>query len=136
MEVHIDGVTGPNGIEGLSAQMERASRQSPGEVRKTAQGSAARIKKGWQDRWSGHRKIRMLPNTVTYDTRQTGDKVIAEIGPEHGRRGAQLANLIEYEFGGVHSAPIPGGAPALEEEQPRFEKALSDLEVRLLEGRR
>jgi hypothetical protein len=128
--------TGIEEVEDLADDLERAARATPAEVRKAAQKGALNIKRDWQATWSGHPRIRMLPNTVTYDTQVTGDKVSAEIGPERGRAGAPLANLIEYEFGSVHSAPIPGGAPALDRERPRFERALSDLEVRLLEGRR
>lgn len=133
MSVHFTGI---EGVKGLADDFDRAARVMPDETRKVVAKGALNIKKDWQATWSGHPRIRMLPNTVTYDTQQTGAKALAEIGPEHGRNGAPLANLIEYEFGGIHSAPIPGGAPALEREQPRFERALTDLEVRLLEGRR
>ena len=136
MKVHIEGITGQSGLNGLAAHLDRAARETPDEVRKVAQKGSLNIKRDWQQAWSGHPKIRMLPGTITYDTQQTADKVSSEIGPEHGRTGAALANLIEYEFGGVHSSPIPGGAPALEREKPKYEKALGDLEVRLLEGRR
>jgi hypothetical protein len=128
--------TGIEEVEDLADDLERAARATPAEVRRVAAKGSLNIKRDWQDAWSGHPRIRMLPNTVTYDTKVSGDTVSAEIGPERGRSGAPLANLIEYEFGSVHSAPIPGGAPALERERPKFERALSDLEVRLLEGRR
>jgi hypothetical protein len=128
-------VTG-DGLDVLAADLDRAAREAPGEVRKIQQKGALNIKRDWQARWSGHPRIRMLPNTITYDTEQVGTKSVAEIGPERGRRGAALANLIEYEFGSIHSAPIPGGAPALEAEAPRYERHLADLEVRLLEDRR
>lgn len=136
MGITVTGVDGRTGLDGLAADLAGASRGALGETRKVVQRGSLNIKRDWQRTWSGHSKIRMLPNTITYDTRQTLDKVAGEIGPEHGRRGAALANLIEYEFGGVHSAPIPGGAPALEAERPRFERALEDLGVRLAEGRR
>lgn len=136
MKVNVTGIHGANGLDGLAAHLEHAAREAPGEVRKVAAKGALNIKRDWQATWSGHPRIRMLPGAITYDTQQTADKVSAEIGPVHGRRGAALANLIEFEFGGIHSAPIPGGAPALAREAPRFERALGDLEVRLLEGRR
>lgn len=136
MKVHIDGITGASGLEGLEAHLDRAATEAPDEVRKVTQKGLLNIKKDWQATWSGHPKIRMLPGAITYDSQQTADKVTGEVGPEHGRSGAPLANLIEYEFGGVHSSPIPGGAPALEREKPKYEKALADLELRLLEGRR
>jgi hypothetical protein len=136
VKVNVEGITGPSGLDGLAASLDRAAAGATDEVRKVTQKGLLNIKTDWRQTWSGHRKIRPLPNTITYDSQQTADKVVGEVGPEHGRNGAELANLIEYEFGGIHSAPIPGGAPALEREKPRFERALSDLEVRLLEGRR
>lgn len=134
MELRI--IDGNKGLDGLAADMVRAARECPEEVRKVTQKGLNNIKRDWRKTWSGHPRIKVLPNTITYDSQLTGQKISGEVGPEHGRRGADLANIIEYEFGGVHSAPIPGGAPALEAERPRFEKALEDLEVRLLEGRR
>jgi hypothetical protein len=135
VRLNVTGIEGRSGLDGLAADLDRAVRETPGEVRKVAQKGALNIKRDWQATWAGHPKIRILPGTITYDTQQTADKVLAEIGPDHARAGAELANIIEYEFGGVHSAPIPGGTPALERERPKFERALSDLEVRLLEGR-
>lgn len=136
MRVNVTGIEGRNGLEGLAADLERAAREAPEEVRKVTQKGLHNIKKDWQATWSGHPKIRMLPGTITYDSQRTGDKVSGEAGPERGRPGAALANLIEYEFGGIHSAPIPGGGPALDRERPRYLRALSDVEVRLLEDRR
>jgi hypothetical protein len=136
MDIKFTGIAGRNGLDGLAADLQAATVLAPLAVRAVVQKSAVTIKRDWQARWSGHPKIRMLPNTITYDTVQTVDRVAAEIGPERGRRGAALASLIEYEFGGVHSSPILGGAPALEAEAPKFEKALGYLETRLLEGRR
>lgn len=136
MDARVTGIDGSRGLDGLTASLLDASREVLPEARKVVQRGLLNIKRDWQRTWSGHPKIRMLPNTITYDTRQALDKVVGEAGPERGRRGAALANLIEYEFGGVHSSPIPGGAPALEAERPRFERALGDLGVRLAEGRR
>lgn len=136
MRVQITGLDGRSGLDGLAADLARAAREAPDEVRKVTQKGLLNIKKDWQATWSGHPRIRMLPGTITYDSQQTGDKVSGEVGPERGRTGAALANLIEYEFGGIHSAPIPGGGPALDRERPRYERALGDLEVRLLEQRR
>jgi hypothetical protein len=134
--VKVEGIDGPSGLNALAADLDHAARIAPDEVRKVTQKGALNIKKDWQKAWSGHPRIRMLPGTITYDTEQVGTRSDAEIGPDRSRPGAALANLIEYEFGGIHSAPIPGGQPALERERPRYEKALGDLEVRLLEGRR
>lgn len=127
MKVRVTGVDGRDGLAGLAADFDEAARVAPEEVRKVIQKGALNIKKDWARRWSGHPKIRMLPSAITYDTVQRGYHSEAEIGPDRARSGAALANLIEYEFGGIHSAPIPGGAPALESERPRLEKSLENL---------
>lgn len=129
MKVKVTGLDGRDGLRGLAADFDEAHRAAPEEIRKVVQKGALNIKKDWQRRWSGHPRIRMLPNTITYDTEQHGYRTDAEIGPDHSRRGAPLANVIEFEFGGIHSAPIPGGAPALEVERPRLEKSLESLAV-------
>jgi hypothetical protein len=135
MHVKITGIDGASGLDGLAADLVAADREMLGEVRAVTQKGLLNIKNDWKRTWSGHRRIRMLPNTITYDTTQSGNQVSGEVGPEHGRRGASLANLIEYEFGGPKSAPIPGGAPALERETPRYSKALEDAIVAKLERR-
>lgn len=129
MRVNVSGIDGRDGLKGLAADFDEAARSAPDEIRKVVQKGALNVKRDWQRRWSGHPKIRMLPSAITYDTEQRGLRTEAEIGPDRARRGAALANLIEYEFGGIHSAPIPGGRPALEAERPRLEKSLENLAV-------
>ena len=136
MKIHVEGIAGTSGLDGLHAHLGQVAQEMPTEVRKVVQKGLHNIKRDWQSTWSKHQRIKYLGPTITYDTQQAGDKVVGEVGPEHGRRGAELANIIEYEFGGVHSAPIPGGAPALEREKPRLERALGDLTVSQLERRR
>jgi hypothetical protein len=135
MQVEITGIDGASGLDGLAADLIAADREMLGEVRAVTQKGLLNIKTDWRRTWSGHPRIKFLPSDITYDTEQTASKVSGEVGPEHGRRGASLANLIEYEFGGVHSAPIPGGAPALEREQPKYTKTLEDAIVRKIERR-
>lgn len=90
---------------------------------------AFNIKKGWKRRWEGHDFIPHLPNAISYDVTRHGtgggNLVRAEIGPDKNKRQGPLGNIIE--FGSPTSAPIPGGVPALEEEEPRFVNALADL---------
>lgn len=129
--VKITGIDGPNGIKDLAADLDRAAAMAPIETRKVIQKGALNVKNDWRERWTGFAHAPALPYSITYDTEVRGLSVSAEIGPEHDKRQAPLANLFEY--GSVKNAPIPGGAPALEAERPRLERALEDLAYRSLE---
>ncbi|MEU4570724.1 hypothetical protein, partial [Micromonospora sp. NPDC023956] len=71
------------------------------------------------------------PYAITYDSTETPTGASADIGPDKERRQGPLGNILEY--GTVKNAPIPHMGPAGAAELPRFEKALDDLGVRLLE---
>lgn len=100
-------------------------------VRAVLQKGALNIKNSWRARWSGHPHIPALPYAVTYDTRFSREGVEAEIGPDKDKRQGPLGNIIE--FGTPRNSPIPGGLPALKEEAPKFEKALTDVIGKLVE---
>lgn len=111
-------------IKALEQSLRDAEADVVGEMRNIVNRGAFSVKKDWQRRWSGHQHIRGLPHTITYDTTVTGDTAAAEIGPDKNRGGqAPLAHLIEY--GSVNNPPLPGGAPALEAEAPKFEAAIA-----------
>lgn len=100
------------------------------EVRRVVSRGALNVKRDWARRWKGHPRIRALPYSINYDLASADDVLSAEIGPDHAKRQATLAHLIEYgnaEYGSVRNAPIPGGLPALAAEEPRFVRALGDL---------
>ena len=86
---------------------------------------AFNIKKDWKAAWSGHPHIPALPRAVTYDLTGKAAEAFAEIGPDKDRPQGPLGNIIE--FGDGDNAPIPGGAPALAAEEPRYVNALADL---------
>jgi hypothetical protein len=130
MKVKVSGIDGRSGLDGLAAELDRAARVAPEETRKVTQKALLNIKQGWQRRWTGHPHLRALPSTITYDSKQTGDRIDGEVGPDRTRVAAKLANIAEY--GSRNNAPVPGGAPALEEERPRYERALGDVAVRSL----
>ncbi len=133
MNVTVTGIDGPNSLQILAAEIDSAAGVVSEETRKVVQKGALNVKNDWRRRWSSIGHAPAIPHSITYDTTTVGPRVAAEIGPEHDRRQAPLANLFEY--GSVNNAPIPGGAPALERERPRLEKALEDLAYRTLEGR-
>jgi hypothetical protein len=119
-----------DGLDTLLADLARAGEQLPPEARKITQKGALNIKTSWARYWSGLKHAPALSRAVTYDTRWVGSGVEAEIGPDKSRRQGALGNLVEY--GSINNAPIPGGAPALAEEAPRYERYLTELALGLL----
>lgn len=109
----------------LAADLAQASLKANLAVRPVVQKGALNIKKGWQSRWSGLAHAPAVDESVTYDTKITASGFEAEIGPDKDRRQGALGNLLE--FGSIKNAPIPGGVPAMDEEAPKFEAALSKL---------
>ena len=95
------------------------------KVQKRVNRGAFNIKRDWKQRWEGHDHIPHLPNAISYDVYRRGDFVGSEIGPDKDKRQGPLGSLVE--FGSINNAPIPGGVPALELEEPRFVDAMADL---------
>lgn len=115
----------------LLASLDAASVKAPEELHKVTQRGAFNIKGRWRELWSGHQHIPALPQAVTYDTELRGLASMAEIGVDKNRRQGPLGNIIA--FGSPHSAPIPGPLTALDEEAPRYEKAILDVGASFLE---
>lgn len=91
------------------------------------------IKKDWRTRWEGHPRIKHLPRTISYDV-DGGSVIHGEVGPVGHGKGSQAPLAVYIEFGTHKSFPIPGGQPALDAEEPRFNAAVEDLAVRILEA--
>lgn len=108
------------------------------EVKQVTSKGALNIKQGWARRWEGHPSIRHLPRAVNYDLAEGPAFVAAEVGPDHARTQATLGHIIEFgqaEYGTLRNAPIPGGQPALDDEEPRYVRALADAAEKVLSGR-
>lgn len=67
---------------------------------------------------------------ITYDTKFDGPSVMAEIGYDKGRRGGSLGNILEY--GSAHNPAHRDLGRAADNEEPRFETALTVMAERLL----
>lgn len=126
--VTVTGIDGPDGLQILAADLAREAKIAPAEARKVVQRGALNIKTDWRKRWTGYKHAPRLPYAITYDTRQLGGRIDAEIGPDKDKPQGALGNLFEY--GSLNNAPIPGAAPALRTEQPKFEKAMEGLAFR------
>lgn len=104
------------------------------EARHVVEKGALNVKQDWRDRWMGHPHIPHLPWAVTYDITADDDTIISyEIGPDKDLLQGPLGNIIE--FGTGNNAPIEGGMPALDAEEPRYTRAVEDLGVQLLTGK-
>jgi hypothetical protein len=123
-------------LAALERDLERAAEQMPAEARKVVSKGALNIKNDWRDAWADLREHgKHVHKTIGYDISPVGgDEIIANIGPDARKLKLQGALGGIIEFGTPTSAPIPGGAPALIKESPRFEDALGDVAERLLSG--
>lgn len=121
----ISGIDGPSGLDGLAADLAKEARVAPAEARKVLQRGLLNIKNDWRKRWSGHPHAPRLPYSITYDSDLIGQRIDGEVGPDKDRPQGALGNLFEY--GSVNNPPIPGGAPALETERPKYERAMEAL---------
>ena len=126
--VTITGIDGPDGLERLVADLAHEAKVAPVEARKVVQKGCLNIKQDWRKRWSGFPHAPRLPYAIGYDTKQLGGRIDGEVGPDKDKPQGSLGNLFAY--GSVNNAPIPGPVPALQTEQPKFEKAMQDLAFR------
>lgn len=108
----------------------------PALERVTSKG-ALNIKRDWAAIWEGHPTIAHLPRAINYDLARTADSTEAEIGAAHERMQGTLAHIIEFantEYGTLRNAPIPGGQPSLDAEEPRYVKAIADAAEEVIAG--
>jgi len=123
--VQVVGIDGPDGLQILAAELRREAQIAAAEARKVVQKGSVNIKADWRRRWSGHAHAPRLPYAIGFDTKVLGSRIESEIGPDKDKPQGALGNL--FEFGSIKNAPIPGGAPALEAERPKFERAMEAL---------
>lgn len=64
---------------------------------------------------------------ITYDVGIAGMSIEAEIGYDKDLPGGAIGNLLEFGGGGDKSPPHRDLGRALDDEEPRFESALSKL---------
>lgn len=125
-------------LTALERDLGEIHRELMPEVRQVTSKGALNIKQGWSRRWEGHPTIRHLPRAINYDLDERAASVEAEIGPAHERVQGTLGHIIEFgkaEYGDLRNAPIPGGQPALDDEEPRYVRALAAVAEKVI-GRR
>ena len=122
------------GLTELQAALAHAEADVGKETRQVVSRGALQVKKEWQQRWSRIAHAPHIPRSINYDLTTTGDGTSADIGPDRAL-GPELQGFLGsiLEYGGIHSGPNPGGLPAIDAEEPRFERAMGDLGESLLD---
>lgn len=121
------------GTRELIADFEHADTEIDPESVKVITKAAVNIKGSWRRAWHGIRHAPRIGSSISFDDVAEDDDgaIGTEIGPEDGPVLQGFLGPI-IEFGGLHSAPHPGGMPALAKEEPRLTAAAEALLERLL----
>lgn len=119
------------GEKELIAEFQTAAKELPPRAKKVVEKGSVNIKTDWRKRWDGIAHAPRLPLSVSYDITEGEGFITSEIGPVEGPELQGFLGPI-IEFGGIHSGPIPGGLPSLEEEEPKFAAQCDELLAELL----
>lgn len=116
----------------LAADLRNAGDDVLDEGRKIVQKGALNVKTEARQLISGRAHLPHYPSSITYDTAidHGGGSITAHIGPDKDKSQGPLGTILEN--GSIHNAPIPHLNPALDNEEPRFERAAGELGERLL----
>jgi hypothetical protein len=114
----------------LAADIRAHSRKTPSAAVQVVAKGALNIKGDWRKAWAGMAHAPYLPAAITYDTTVGRTSIEAEIGPDKDRRQGALGSIVEFDT--TNNGPNPGGAPALEREEPKYVSAVEQLTQDLL----
>ena len=120
-----------HGLDDLEHDIDVALETGLDQFERVMGKAGSNMKRDWVARWTGHAHIPHLPRAISYDVTRVGTKIDLEVGVEPRRRQGPLAHIIEFGTPG-HNAPIPGGLPALQAEEPRLADNLAKLAEKLL----
>lgn len=121
-------------LDRWAEHLDDVAARAPAEATKVVAKGALNIKNDARRRAKAiGAHVRRYPYTIGYDLDEQPDGASAEVGPDPEKGQGALGHLLER--GSPTSPPHPHMLPAGVAEEPRFEKAMEDLAVRLLEGR-
>lgn len=109
-------------VDALARDLEREARIMPDEAARIVKRGAVQVKNAARRNASGHSRAPRLAYSIGFDLEDGGLEAI--VGPDKDSGSGPLGTF--YEYGSANGAPQPFLAPALDEEAPRFEKALRD----------
>ena len=116
-------------LRAFALALEDSGRATEAEVEAVVERGALNIKNQLQEEMRGSGSFGAVARAISYDVSGSsafgGGAVEAEIGPERGSPGS-LANIAYFgTYKGGGTVPDPQGA--VDAEEPKFIKALSDL---------
>lgn len=114
----------------LAADLRRAGDDVLDEGEKVVSKGALNVKTEARDLISGRAHLPHYPFSIGYDIDRDEGSITAHIGPDKDLSQGPLGTILEN--GSIHNAPIPHLNPALDNEEPRFERAAGELGERLL----
>lgn len=109
----------------LAADISKAGMKAIPKVEKVVSKGALNIKNGMRDEMSKSPSWRKVTPSISYDLTSRPNGVEAEIGPKHSGSG-NLANIAYFGTSKGGGGTVDLMKP-MDEEAPRFEKALGDV---------
>ena len=111
-------------LRAFAAELGEVSQQAARKLRPVVSKGALNIKNEMQSDMQASRHFKQIARTISYDLEDEG--MTAVIGPNKHFRAARLANIAYF------GVPRGGGGTVdidrpLENEKPRFEKAVRDV---------
>jgi hypothetical protein len=122
-----------DGLDALARDLSRVTDLLGKGLRTATQESGKRVRDEWREAIRPHvgRRLRHVPQSITYETRVTRGAVEAEIGPDKNKRQGPLAHVVQ--FGTSRHGPIaPARDAVVDAEEPRFVKAVYEATEGLL----
>lgn len=116
---------GASEMDELAADLGKIPGRMVSKQIAAVEGSSKRVEAGWRQRWSSISHAPHIPQAITHEVKVRPGQVTGIIGPDKDLRQGALGNILEY--GTSNNAPIPGGGPALQAEEPRLLKAIADI---------
>lgn len=120
-------------LRDLVSTLEQASGAVAKDVAAVVKKGAQNVKEQMVRDSSGISHAPHFPGSISYDVEGDGrfGAVEAVIGPDKNRTQGALGNILA--FGTSRNAPVFSIMNGLDQEAPRFEKALADLAAKALE---
>lgn len=124
-------------LKAFAAELARSPEIVRAEIRPVVKKASLNVKNDYNDSFRESESFKGVAGSVNFETRETGDGVEAEIGPDKDRYpgipgpgrtrpAAPIANIAI--FGGARGGgTVPDPQKHLDAEEPRIVKAMGDV---------